>query len=367
MTVNNSIFQKIDNIGLAKACLIIVIMAMIVRFSYIFFFIQEEYLLLEDQKVYINLALEYSKTGFLGMTPERAPGYPLFLSSLYSIFSENQLYIITVQAVIDSISCILIGLLAQAVFSRSLLIAGIMSALNMNMIILSATILTDTLFLFIFLIFLLLLVKYLQRETWLWLFLSVATLVRPVAYYLLPILLIGLVIWRIWQKDGIMRIITMVALYIFFVALVLGGIHHRNYTKYNSTAFASDTGKHLLGWVVPATYQYSGKGTYQDGQLLAYKKLNLAQKRDNLPSLPSNEFDASAYQIRVGKDILSELGFVSIIKAWSTGFALNLLAPSVAYAPIVRAMEHPSFYATRGNNGADKLYNYISSSGFFIY
>ena len=77
--------KKIDNIGLVKTCLIIMAIAVSIRFSYVFFFIKPEYLLLEDQGQYINLALEFSKVGFLGLAPERMPGYPFFLSLLYSI------------------------------------------------------------------------------------------------------------------------------------------------------------------------------------------------------------------------------------------------------------------------------------------
>ena len=127
MSNNYSILQKMDNVGLLKSCLIIFLIAVAARFSYAFFFIRPEYLLLEDQGQYIKLALEFPKTGFLGITPERVPGYPLFLSLLYSIFEENNQYIIAVQAIIDSISCILIGLLSQLIFSRGLLISGIIS------------------------------------------------------------------------------------------------------------------------------------------------------------------------------------------------------------------------------------------------
>ena len=372
MSANYSAFQRIDKVELLRVCLIIFLTAIAVRFSYVFFFVRPEYLLLEDQGQYIKLALDFSNTGFLGITPERVPGYPSFLSLLYSIFGEKQQYIIVIQAIIDSVSCVFIGLLAQLIFSRGLLISGIISALNLNMVILSATILTDTLFLFIFIIFLLSLVNYLQKETWTWLFLSillisVATLVRPVSYYLLPVLLVVLVIWRLLKRDNFVKISMVVILCVSIVASILGGVQHRNYTKYNAVALASDTGTHLLGWVVPATYQYSGMGTYQEGQLLAREKFNLAQKRDDLSSLPSNPFDASVYQSNIGKEILLEFGFFRILKAWTVGSIINLLAPSAAYAPIVRNMEHPSFYKTQGKNGIDKLYNYVNDSNGFLY
>ena len=155
-------------------------------------------------------------------------------------------------------------------------------------------------------------------------------------------------------------------MYIAIVMILLGGVLQHNYHQYGSMALASDAGKHLIGWVVPATYQYSGQGSYQQGQLLAKERLKLALQRDNLTKLPPNPFENSAYKADVGKDILLDFGFLNILKAWIVGSTINLLAPSVAYAPVVRLMDHPSFYETKGSGVLNKLSNYIkNSSGFF--
>jgi hypothetical protein len=265
-----------------------------------------------------------------------------------------------------------IALMAKSLFSKGFWIAGILSAVNLNMIILSTSLLTDTLFLFLFILFLFSLLQYLQnvRTRWLVLlvlFISLATLVRPSSYYLLPILLIGLVSWRLWHRDAILKIGTLVVLYFVIVGVLLGGIHHRNYQQYGSTALVSQTGTHLLGWVVPATYQYSGQGSYQEGQQLAGERLALALQRDQLETLSTNPFESSLYKANVGKDILFELGLLNMIKAWVVGSTINLLAPSVAYAPALRAMEHPSFYETKGNGIVEKLFNYIKNSDGFLY
>ena len=96
MSANYSAFQRIDKVELLRVCLIIFLTAIAVRFSYVFFFVRPEYLLLEDQGQYIKLALDFSNTGFLGITPERVQGYPSFLSLLYSLFGEKQQYIIII-------------------------------------------------------------------------------------------------------------------------------------------------------------------------------------------------------------------------------------------------------------------------------
>jgi 4-amino-4-deoxy-L-arabinose transferase-like glycosyltransferase len=357
---------------IAKDVTLLFLVALLVRTGYALFFVEPGYLLIEDQALYIQLAQQFPDSGLLGVPPERVPGYPLFIASIYTLFGEGLWKVISIQIVLDSISCVVIALMAKSLFSKGFWIAGILSAVNLNMIILSTSLLTDTLFLFLFILFLFSLLQYLQnvRTRWLILlvlFISLATLVRPSSYYLLPILLIGLVSWRLWHRDAMLKIGTLIVLYFVIVGVLLGGIHHRNFQQYGSTALVSQTGTHLLGWVVPATYQYSGKGSYQEGQKLAREKLASALQRDQLDTLSSNPFENSLYKANVGKDILFEFGFLNVLKAWIAGSTINLLAPSVAYAPALRAMEHPSFYETKGNGMVEKLFNYIKNSSGFLY
>jgi len=355
-----------------KDCVQLFSLALLIRIIYVYFFVEASYFLLEDQALYIRLAQQFPESGFLGVTPERVPGYPLFVFYIYTIFGESLWNVILMQIILDSISCIVIALMAKSLFNKGFWIAGILSAINLNMIILSATVLTDTLFLFLFVLFLFSLFQYLKNERIKWLFLlilfiSLATLVRAVSYYLLPVLLIGLVFWRLWQRDSILKIGTLAALCLTVIAVLLGSIHHRNYQQYKSTAFVSQTGTAMLGWVVPATYQYSGQGSYQQGQKLARERLVLALQRDQLEELPTNPFENSSYRANVGKDILFEFGFLNILRAWVTGSAINLFAPSVAFSPALRSMEHLSFYETKGNGIVEKLFNYIKNSSDFLY
>jgi len=360
------------NRKIVKDGLIIFFLALLVRVGYAFLFVEPEYLFTEDQTLYIKLAQQFPDSGFLGLTPERMPGYPLFIASIYSIFGEVMWNVILIQILLDSISCIMIATIAHLLFDKGFWIAGVLSSINLNMVILSSTFLPDTLFLFLFILFLFSFSQYLQNKNIRWfflltLFISLATLVRPSSYYLLPILLIGLVGWRLWERDTVIKISKLVALYLLVVGTLLGSIHQRNYQQYGSIALASNTGSHLLNWVVPATYQYSGQGSYQEGQKLAREKLAFVLQNDHLERLPSNPFASSSYQANVGKELLFEFGFMNILKAWVVGSTINLLAPSVAYAPALRAMEHPSFYETEGSGIVDKLLQYIKNSSGLLY
>ena len=360
------------NRKIVKDGLIIFFLALLVRVGYAFLFVEPEYLFTEDQTLYIKLAQQFPDSGFLGLTPERMPGYPLFIASIYSIFGEVMWNVILIQILLDSISCIMIATIAHLLFDKGFWIAGVLSSINLNMVILSSTFLPDTLFLFLFILFLFSFSQYLQNKNIRWfflltLFISLATLVRPSSYYLLPILLIGLVGWRLWERDTVIKISKLVALYLLVVGTLLGSIHQRNYQQYGSIALASNTGSHLLNWVVPAVYQYSGQGGYQEGRQLAKEKLALALQRDHLERLSLNPFESSAYQTNIGKNILLDFGFMNILKAWVAGSAINLIAPSVAYAPVVRTMPHPSFYEAKGAGAFEKLINYIKNTSGFLY
>jgi hypothetical protein len=123
----------------------------------------------------------------------------------------------------------------------------------------------------------------------------------------------------------------------------------------------------MLGWIVPGAYQYSGRGSYEQGQAVARKRLQQALANDRLPALPENPFSASRYEASIAKSVLMELGWPSLVKAWFVGSMVNLVAPSAASAPVVRAMDHPSFYGTTGTGVVEKLVNYLSQSSGALY
>jgi 4-amino-4-deoxy-L-arabinose transferase-like glycosyltransferase len=357
---------------MVKNSFIIFAVAILIRTFYVFFLVDLEYLSVEDQALYIQLAQQIPENGFLGITSERVPGYPLFMSLIYDIFGNSLWNVILIQILLDSFTAVVVAMIANLVFGRGFLIAGILSAVNLSMIVLSASILTDTLFLFLFVVFLFSLLKYQKNTNIKWflmsvLFISLATLVRPSSYYIIPVLFVFLVVWRMFSGDGYLKIASLSILYLVVISLLFGGIHHRNFQQYKTAQLVYQTGGHILWWVVPATYQYSGKGSYKEGQKIAQDRLKSELQDDNLIDLPLNPFESSAYQANIGKKILTEFGFVSVAKAWTVGSVVNLISPSAAYAPSVRTMEHPSFYETSGNGIFEKIFNYVKNSSGFLY
>lgn len=346
--------------------------ALMVRIGYIGLFVTPEQLVVEDQSLYISMARLIQDSGLDALTSERVFGYPLFLSVVMFLFGHGLYGVLGVQAVIDSFSCVLAGRMAEAVLGRGFLFAGLLSALNLNMVILSGMVLTDSLFLCLFSLFLLFLIRFLHgRRTTDYisclLFLVVATAVRSVSYYLIPCVMLALAGWSGLAGITTRRIAFQLMVGVAIFGAILGPQHMRNWQRYETFSLVSQGGTHLLGWVVPAVYQYSGRGSYQEGQDLANARLQQTMAADGLLALPENPFAASRYLAEIAGQTLRDLGWVNVIKAWSVGAVINFLAPSSAFAPAVRAMEHPSFYGTPGDGVVQKLWNYLTDSSGVLY
>ena len=356
----------------SKNFLFVFFAALILRVIYIWLFVEEDNLKLEDQMMYIKLAQINPSHWFLGGSVERMPGYPIFLSTIYNVFGENNVAVVVVQAIIDSLTCVVIGLIAELIVPRGFLVAGMISACNLGMVILSGMILTDTLFLFLFSLFILLAFYYVKNLGIFNLFmaffvLSLSVLIRPVSYYLIFLLLLLLIGFFVWKRMSLKQIVGSLLLVTIPIAMVLTPVHYRNYTEYSSLALTSQGGGHVLGWVVPATYQYSGQGTYQEGQKLSKYAFDKAMYKDSYQISDKNPFDKSNYKMRVAKDILMELGVINMLHAWTAATVINLSTPSIAYMPVVRSMDHPSFYSTIGDGAINKLFNYVKNTDNLLY
>ena len=80
-------------------------------------------MLLEDAALYWATAtsgqtfMENAHLAIFSQT-ERMPGYFIFLTTIISIFGENFLPSLVVQSVIDSVTCVMIGVLGWYIYSK---------------------------------------------------------------------------------------------------------------------------------------------------------------------------------------------------------------------------------------------------------
>jgi hypothetical protein len=349
------------------------LLALGLRIIYCLFFTSENSIAIEDQAMYRELARNIADFGPLAIHPERVPGYPVFLYVLLTIFDDKWFMVLATQALIDSFTCLLIGKLTEIFSPESKFIAISLSVINLNMIILTGMLLTDTLFLFLITIALYLSLSIYKEPTTAnilssALFLGFATLVRPISFGLYPLLLVMVVASLLLNRVSFPRIALLSCLSFAAFTLVLSPILVRNYNEYGTFSITSQSGGHAIGWVVPAVYQYSGMGDYTEGQKLAQAKLNKTNYSHLFAEKSVNPFEESEFKLSVAKSILLEdFGWNPIIKAWFTGLLVNLTVPSVAFMPKFRELEHPSFYLTEGHGFIEKLLNYMSNSSGLFY
>ena len=156
----------------AKSISIVFFLALAIRLVNLFLFIPDDFdFRLEDQGIYVNLGLSMLETGdFVHNTgnsyvveTERTPLYPAFLAIIWSVFGYNPWAVVIVQSILDSITCITIGLTSSLIAPRAFLLGGVLAAINMNLVVSSGMLLTDSLFLLIFTLFLLFSIIYLLK------------------------------------------------------------------------------------------------------------------------------------------------------------------------------------------------------------
>ena len=130
---------------------------------------------------------------------ERVPGYPVFLSAIKSGIANTVLEVISVQALVDSATVVLITVLSSLLGRTTGLVSGVLAALWPNMVINSSLILTDSLFLFFFTACLFACTQHLKKPqlssaAMIGILLGLSLAVCPVVQFLPPVFLLAILI-----------------------------------------------------------------------------------------------------------------------------------------------------------------------------
>jgi hypothetical protein len=104
------------------------------------------------------------------------------------------------------------------------------------------------------------------------------------------------------------QILYSVFIYLIPIAIIVGPIQYRNYDKYDTFLLVSQSGSHTLNWVVPAVYQYSGQGSYQNGLSFAKEHFESVVDKKELLGQSKNAFEINSYQMEAAKKALFDLG-----------------------------------------------------------
>jgi len=355
-----------------KSILIVFFLALIVRLVNLFLLIPDDFnFRLEDQDIYVNLGLSMLETGEFVYNSDniyitetaRTPLYPVFLSAIWNLVGYNPWAVVFIQSIIDSVTCVIIGLVSSLVVPRTFLLGGVLSAININLVVHSGMILTDSLFLLLFTIFLWSTVVYLKSRKlkhliMLSLMLSLSILTRTVAYYLIPILGFVFLWFLLPKKESLSKVVLHILTFFLTTSILLIPLIDRNYKQFNTTSITSQTGLHLSKYLVPMAIHFSEGVSYADAVNEVVTKIERS-KQGNWVDDENNPFEVSSYESKISIDRLFELDTLQITYSWIAGSTLNLISSGVMAMPLVRKLPHRSFYNTPGENIIQKLTTFV--------
>ncbi len=181
------------------------------------------------------------------------PGYPLTLTPLYYLFDDNTLSVRLLNAVLGSVTVVLLYLLGSRLFDRRVgLTAALLLALFPNQIFFASLTLTEVLFTTVFVLILVLTVYLMLGRTAprLWqvgligALIGYAALVRGEGLLLIAFILPALLLrWRSWRRTALYAAVILVGM-----AVIIGPWTARNVIRMKSFILISTSGNEAF-WV----------------------------------------------------------------------------------------------------------------------
>lgn len=351
----------------------IFVVALLLRFLLFMFVLSDRRVIFQpDSAMYTSLAEGIRQHGSFcyPKTPdtpdvERVPGYPVFLYLMLSISKGNYLAVVAVQIIIDALTCVLIGILGGIIWENAFLISGLLASINLNMIVYSHFILSDSLFLSFFVGLLILMFKFMKSPSFLigaliMVGFGLLSLLRPVVLYM-SILIIPFIIlrYRYYRKDNLIKAILYGLLWgLLFIAIISPWMY-RNYKIYNKFALSAQTGQYLLHYIVPFVWQYSRGIPFIEGMKNAIESFNEQMVKLGKDPAQMDPFERSALETEIAFDFLQQAPKTAVLKAWLFGIAKNLFSPALVDLSYLLKIERPHFFYTEGKTLLERAGNFI--------
>ncbi|MFC1825313.1 ArnT family glycosyltransferase [Thermodesulfobacteriota bacterium] len=303
---------------------------------------------------------------------ERMPGYPFFVAVIFWGFGGSIMAVSMVQIVLDSISCVLVYLLAEMVQKGSGILSGILASLNIGMITYSLFILNDSIFLLFFILILIITVQFFRKPQWKNAFLlgaaiGIATMIRPVSLYL-PFFLTPLLFARFTvglRLPFLMSLQKSVLMLIIFM-FILAPWFARNYFHYGRFQLSAQSGEHLLQYIVPFTWQYSKGIPFIQGMKKANEAFDKKGELMGWNTHNMNPFEKSDHQVKMAIGYLRQEPKTAILKAWFFGIVKNLFSPAIIDLSSLLNIERPHFFYTEGKTALERAWNFVKGmKGWF--
>jgi len=215
-----------------------------------------------DSPSYENPARALVQVGRFAASPEtpdvpetlRTPGYPAFIAAVYLVFGERHFPVIALQVIVSVATIWIASAVARRLWGPGpALVAALLLTFDVMSFASSQKLLSDTLFTFLVVIAVAAGVRMLSderaRSWWALLLggaLALATLVRPISYYLVLPLVIGLLAWGVCSKMKWTRVIVVALVVVAPSVVLVGGWQVRNYCVSGSSDLSHIRGHNLL-------------------------------------------------------------------------------------------------------------------------
>ncbi|MBI4366870.1 MAG: glycosyltransferase family 39 protein [Deltaproteobacteria bacterium] len=271
------------------------------------------------------------------------------------------------QCVLDTATCYLVYRIAREVYPAAAIPALVAAAINPTQIVLSGFFYTDTPFAFFAALFLLGSAGWLKVTTWraallIGIGLGGGLLIRPVMAPWAPVVLVFFLVSATLRRKLSLQCFGQIVLAGLVFCVCAGAIMMRNATDYGAWSLTPQSGMHLSRWIVPLVREA------KDGTPWAITADDTERRTaERFGPVTKNPFEQSQRYRAVAMEDLSQLGLAAIAKAWGTGAAINLAAPSVILSPPVSQLPRTGFYATRGDTALEKIENFLFRSDNAIY
>lgn len=238
-----NLFNRVDQLDERKVLFYIFGISLIIRLAYIIFF---PTVIWGDADAYNAMAIGLIEgNGYGGGTSSYwPPGQPFFLAAIYTVFGYNLQIAYIFEALISSLTCIVIYYIGKTVLNKKIgIISSLIAALYPTFIIYSGSLNTETLFIFLFTLSIIGILKIHEDPSAKNILIAgvsfgLAILVRPAILGLIPFILIWMLLSSKDRKRDLIKFIA-----IFLIAItVVSPWTIRNYNVHHEFVLVSTNG-----------------------------------------------------------------------------------------------------------------------------
>ncbi len=246
-----------------RALWLVLVITMVLRLGALLVIHQAdpERLAVQDTGSYVGPAHALLETSRFAQSPAkpdqpelvRTPGYPVFIAAIQYFFGPGLLSVAVAQVIISLITMIAAFSIARHLWGSAAACLGIvLLALDLSGFLFSQQILAECLFTALLTLTMYCAVRLILQGQGvslafcLGLFLGLATLTRPISYYLIPVVALVLLaaLWRVRRRFT--PALGLVLVMLLPLVLLVGGWQYRNYQVAGVSGLSNIVGENLL-------------------------------------------------------------------------------------------------------------------------